>query len=245
MRPRAPGAAPATKGAPSWSEILWRRLTGRLGGLPSGDTTRDSERVLGIERSVYYYLGACHPDFGLYVVAYRDHATSAVAATVVSPFDTGGIAQRHTPLTAPIAPDVLVRRESHAVGVYQQRFEHWVAVAYSARGEYPQRTRPAVPGAPAIDLAAAGDDGRAWMWEGRIIARDLPAAPLEPAAVFFPPGRRLRYRDWVKREASMSASEAGAHLDLIRRVGRDVSEPVDAAERFILGAPLTTWGSTP
>ena len=217
-----------------WQEVLWRRLTGRFGGLRSGETTRDSEIILGIDRNVYYYLGSCHPDFGLFVATFGEHSPDAVPATAVSPFDTGGIAQGHIPLTTPILPKALVKRDSYKVGAYQANFNAWVSAAYPARDDYPTPQRPKFVVSPEIDLAAAEDDGRAWMWEGRVAARDLSAPPLKPTAVFFQPGRRIRYRDWIKEESSMTTAETSEHIQLIASIGRDDPDPARAARQFII-----------
>ncbi|MGJ4844837.1 hypothetical protein [Leifsonia sp. Le1] len=235
MRPDEPSALPRPQ---PWQEVLWRRLTGRFGGLRSGNTTRESELTLGIGRNIYYYVGACHPDFGLYVASYGAHTSAAISATVLSPFDTGGLAQGHVALSTPIEPAALVKRESYNVGDYQSRFNDWVAAAYETRNDYPSGVRPGSLISPEIDLAAADNDGRAWIWEGRITALDLPSAPMLPTAVFFQPGRKLRYRDWVKKEAPMSMVEAAEHLALIARIGQETTEPVRAGRRFVSGATL-------
>lgn len=236
------GMRPDNRGAPlrkqTWQEVLWRRLTGRFGGLKTGEHTAESERFLDIGRNVYYYIGTSHPDFGLFVVAFDKHAESAVAETIVSPFDTGGIARGYTALIGPVSPEIIVHRESYPVGEYQTKFSAWVDAAYPIKDDYSLRRRPTHVTTPEIDYSAVIHNDRAWIWEGRVGALDQPEPPLEPAAVFFSPGRRRRYKDWIIGMAKMSSADSTAHLELISRIGRDHADPARAARELILGVKL-------
>jgi hypothetical protein len=234
---RPASAMRSTPRAP-WPEVVWRRLTGRLSGLKPGKTTDGSEDAVGIESSVYFYVGYSHSDFGDAVIVFDGHHSAAVVRTLASPFDTGGIAVGHTPLRPShdaAARKKLVQRESYPIGEYQARLESWIGSAFPEMLAYVDGAPPSASGVPEIDLETATDE-RAWRWEGRVVARDLPDAPLVPTALYFRGGDKIEYSNWVLKDSSMSRPEALEHLSLVNRIAEEVGNPVRAAIRSIRGA---------
>jgi hypothetical protein len=141
-----------------------------------GDNARFVEDQLDHTRSVYFYAGRAHPDYGSMALAFpaSSERNRFHAAT---PFDSGGLvkheAELHTAFRLLLVPDdTLTARVAYcrasvvsSPDTWRRELGRWFAYYYpsGAHGYWTDRPRPD----PEELYSSNGDEWRAWTWEVR------------------------------------------------------------------------------
>jgi hypothetical protein len=221
----------------SWQELLFRRLTGAFAGYISSPKTLEAERILGLQRSIYYGIGRNSPEFGELVAVFEPLTTPPPAAET-NPFDTGGVAHGHIPLTPGALPPADILRNSLVpVEAHQAELRQWSTAAYTNPSDYRLRGEASRPGfvtTSAIDLGATVDD-RAWTWEGRIPADEYRDPPLTVRKLFIKPGDLRDYQRWLRRTAPLEEAELSPHEDLVDDVSVETPHPYESMMEALEG----------
>lgn len=224
MREQRPSSSPA---AP-WMELLYRRTVGDLHNISPAPKTKTAEETLGLKRSVYYYVGRCHPDYGELVVAHTERASAEPTDIEVTPFDTGGLALGHVRTLYPMGMDerrTLVRECTYYWDGYRPPMTSWLQSAFETPIEYVLGTPPKEPAVAAV--VVDGDQDRTWTWEGRVEARDYGGPPLAPSKIVVKTGHANLYIEWMRRARLLNLSETLDHIRWFRSVVEEVTDPVE------------------
>jgi hypothetical protein len=131
------------------------------------DYTRSAEDNLGINRSVYFYAGRAHPDFGSIALAFGPACEAAHTGSVTA-FDTGGLHGKFIRWNLPDY-DATTLRGFMADSVidlaeWRAHFADYLAIYFDPLSEYwfgrPSRVDPE-------EIFQAGNEWRAWVFEVR------------------------------------------------------------------------------
>lgn len=225
--------------SPSWQELLWCRLTGNLAATRSSNTTTEAERDLGLIPHVYYYVHAPHPRFSESLIGFFGQSPAAVDVASVTPFDSGGMVVPKPQPYIPIdAPDSIPRRIStvHRLtmlgNAYEGLLSPWVSMAHDSEASYSLGQRPRVSFASEV-LIEQTEDPSAWLWEGKIPARDYDQPPMRPVFLFMKPGHKSRYFNWLDTNPRMPRDALARHYELVEVIAQEDNDPMAAALRFL------------
>lgn len=220
-----------------WERVLYCRLTGTHYLIPPGKRTRDSEIKLQIPRSVYFYLGRCDPEYGdIGIASYRP----TCAGQLVSPFDTGGMAQQKIALKC--ASDTAEHRK-HLVDVwslteleYPHQWKTWGHQAYRASSEYTAGLPPATHLVAEVALDGSNQP-RAWMWEGRIPATHKQCSTVRPWLLILSDARLDQYRTWLRETGILNFDAYVKHMKMIDSIRLDPKGKADGAvlNEYLMG----------
>lgn len=209
----------------TWQELLFRRLTWRFEGIPTGDKTARAEEALEFPvRMTYFYVGRCVPDFGSNTVASWPLSSPALT----TPFDTGSLAKPGMIVSSPPLSDDdrgrFVVDHSFDVGSYAERMSAWLAEAYAEPSNYVSGVKPAHHAIPQIVLDECAGDQRIWTWEARLPADDYAVPPLQTRVIYFSEGIRELYVDWIEQTDLLMAEERMSHMEDIYSYSKEVDD---------------------
>lgn len=223
-------------GALSWMETLYRRLTFGFAGLPSGPKTLQSEAILGLPRSVYYYVNRTFPAFGDLVVAYQTGGSDDDRLSA-SAFDTGGLAQGYIPTLPPLKSDLekqlIVNTHTFGDDEYEFVMKRWIEKNFSHASEYVLGLRPREPFVSTFVLEDCTSE--AWTWEFRADALDYEEPPLTPVRAFIRDGQKRLYTRWVREQRFLDSRATKEHILLFDSLCIEVSRPVEEMATLLKG----------
>ena len=159
--------------------------------LTTSQKTQESEQLLDLEQSRYFYAGRAHPDFGDMAVAYRAREEESFRGGA-TPFDTGAVAKGYIHPFKSLDEDMrqsrgraLVSATEVELHTWRNHFEGFLDGLFDApvdyiKGEPPLEEADWGPeDLPARHRANVEDpdvDWRAWSWEIRFHeTHDLPS----------------------------------------------------------------------
>jgi hypothetical protein len=221
--------------ADSWQQLLLHKLTGSVLEHVSSAGTLKSERALGLGESVYFYVNAAHPKYGHSVILFRADRGARGRFARVSPFDTGGLAQGHIRLTAPLGEmglRELLLRNSWDLEEYKLAWWSWVSRAFTRPDFYVLEHRPAVH--PAAEVVLESCSSQAWYWELRILKSRYSEVSLKAQRVFVAPGGRRRFLHWLNSYAPVGDNTVRRMQSEFLRVVVESKNPVRAARQYVI-----------
>lgn len=225
---------PSLGGSMPWMELLYRRTVGDLLNIPAAPKTKKAEESLSLQRSVYYYVGRCNPDFGELVVAHTDRSHAAPREIEVTPFDTGGLALGHIQTLRPMDADGrrnLVRDHTYTWDGYVAPIDSWLGTAFASSEDY---IRGVPPRQPAVaDVPIDRDEDRTWTWEGRVEARDYGGPPIRPAKIIVKTGHQNLYIEWMRKARVLNMDASLEHIRWFRSVVEEVVDPVERMRAYL------------
>lgn len=220
-----------------WQETIFDRVAGAFENVPSGVGTAASEKILDLDEHTYMFLDMVEPKYSEYLLAYRVQPRREVWGDfAVAPFDTGGIAQNHIPLTShDLTPAEFVKQFTYTNRRFLSAFRRWIKAGYDdGLTGYVSRRPPKAHTVSLIDVSKT-KDARAWNWEGRLRRRSYSKHPLPVKKVVFRPADRDEYERWVEENRSLSQDEANQHLARMDRLTVIVDAPALKMKAMLLG----------
>lgn len=213
----------------AWQELLYRRLTGLLATLETGDRTTRSEEALDLGTMVYYFVGRSVPRFGHHMICFRGHQDGLAEVPAVTPFDTGALNKGWLMTAPPLGSSGRARfvdENTHPVLGYEPLMDEWLSRAYSSTSNYIDGVRPTTPAVPEVLLDESPGDSSIWTWEGRLALKDYPVPPVQPMRVFVKNGHLERYLDWLDEEGILLGSDYSRHVTLVYDLVVETEKPL-------------------
>lgn len=109
-----------------------------LYGYCSGKT-REAEDMLGLKRSLYFYAGRAHPNFGKIALAFEGKCENSHSGSA-TPFDTGGVADGKIATNLSDARPSILRwftsNSMFSLGKWRIAFAHFLAAYFTQPSDY-------------------------------------------------------------------------------------------------------------
>lgn len=219
-----------------WQEVLYARIGGKFLDLRQSEATAESERILDLDPSIYFYVNAPHPHFGQQIAIFSVDDVDDSRYVRVTPFDTGGLALGHIPLrpdAVEVNHRVFVQKFSFEIDEYWVDFLTWVRAAYRRFANYVESRRPSHHFVSEIDLDHCSSS-QAWFWEARMHRMRVLPVRTSAQRVVLGPGDRRRFLAWLGRMGGHGTAEA---VEVARRflsVSEESRDPAGRAAVYVM-----------